>query len=329
MSEFPREDEILRPVPDASDSAFARIGRYTQALRRIKSKILTGVEVDVVLQAVCSEIAAVVPDADLVGITMLDDSGRPRTVASTDSVVHDIDSDQYRTDQGPCLEAMRSGHMVRARAREAGIRWPRFAAAVADLGVHSYLAAPLTPDEHRHGSLNIYGRSNDGFDRFDEISVALFATSIETAVAISERTRSAEQELSGTTVFGSLELYRTRTGDLTESEHESAVRGAATIAHLLLTHFAASEQGVADDDVSARSQNTVFDSEFSRPQVNHAAGMVSVQLDVNIDDAMATMRSRAYLEHRSLADIADDVVARRLVFDTTDFEARRDDGGGT
>ncbi|MBY3985739.1 ANTAR domain-containing protein [Rhodococcus fascians] len=197
MSEFPREDEILRPVPDASDSSFARIGRYTQALRRIKSKILTGVEVDVVLQAVCSEIAAVVPDADLVGITMLDDSGRPRTVASTDSVVHDIDSDQYRTDQGPCLEAMRSGHMVRAQAREAGIRWPRFAAAVADLGVHSYLAAPLTPDEHRHGSLNIYGRSNDGFDRFDEISVALFATSIETAVAISERTRSAEQELTG------------------------------------------------------------------------------------------------------------------------------------
>ncbi|MBY4275285.1 GAF and ANTAR domain-containing protein [Rhodococcus fascians] len=135
--------------------------------------------------------------------------------------------------------------------------------------------------------------------------------------------------VSGTTVFGSLELYRTRTGDLTESEHESAVRGAATIAHLLLTHFAASEQGVADDDVSARSQNTVFDSEFSRPQVNHAAGMVSVQLDVNIDDAMATMRSRAYLEHRSLTDIADDVVARRLVFDTTDFDARRDDGGGT
>ncbi|MBX5331053.1 GAF and ANTAR domain-containing protein [Rhodococcus fascians] len=135
--------------------------------------------------------------------------------------------------------------------------------------------------------------------------------------------------ISGTTVFGSLELYRTSTGNLSESEHESAVRGAATIAHLLLTHFAASQQGVAEDDVSARSQNTVFDSEFSRPQVNHAAGMVSVQLDVSIDDAMATMRSRAYLEHRSLADIADDVLARRLVFDESDFDARRDDGGGT
>ncbi|MBY4206946.1 ANTAR domain-containing protein [Rhodococcus fascians] len=197
MSEFPVEDKPLRPTSEVPDSAFDRIGHYTQALRRIKSKILTGVDIDVVLQAVCSEVAAVVPDADLVGITMLDESGRPRTVASTDSVVHDIDSDQYRTGQGPCLEAMRSGHMVRAQAREAATRWPLFAAAVADLGVHSYLAAPLTPDEHRHGSLNIYSSSTDGFDHLDEVSVALFATSIETAVAISERTRSAEEELTG------------------------------------------------------------------------------------------------------------------------------------
>ena len=139
--------------------------------------------------------------------------------------------------------------------------------------------------------------------------------------------------MSGTTVFGSLELYRTRAGNLTEQEYDDAVRGSATIAHVLLTYFAASEKASAGTDFSAREQNTVFTSEFARPQVNHAAGMVSVQLGVDIDDAMATMRSRAYLEHRSLADIADDVVARRLSFENSDAdtehdEGRHDDGGG-
>ncbi|MFI8567040.1 GAF and ANTAR domain-containing protein [Rhodococcus sp. NPDC078407] len=136
---------------------------------------------------------------------------------------------------------------------------------------------------------------------------------------------------SGNTVFGSLELYRTHTGDLTEPEHHAAVRGSATIAHVLLTYFAASEKASDGTHISAREQNEVFTSEFSRPQVNHAAGMVSVQLGVDIDDAMATMRSRAYLEHRSLADIADDVVARRLSFENSDAdpEGRHDEGGGS
>ncbi|MBY4127614.1 ANTAR domain-containing protein [Rhodococcus fascians] len=187
----------MEPTPDSPHPPSARLEFYTEALRRIKSKILTGAHIDVVLQAVCSEVTAMVPGADLVGITVLDESGRPSTIASTDPAVHDIDSDQYRTGEGPCLEAVVSGRMVRAQAAEARARWPRFAAAAADLGVDSYLAAPLTLDERRSGSLNIYGAGVAGFDHVDEVSVALFATSIETAVAIAERTRAAEQEIAG------------------------------------------------------------------------------------------------------------------------------------
>jgi hypothetical protein len=92
-----------------------------------------------------------------------------------------------------------------------------------------------------------------------------------------------------------------------------------------LTYFAAEAEAKSAD----RQQNQILNSEFSRPQVNHAAGMVSVQLNTSIEDAMATMRSRAYLEHRSLTDIADDVVARRLIFDATESGAKRDEGGGS
>lgn len=198
MSDLSNRDDIgLHSPPGSAPAPFARLELYTQALRRMKSKILSGADIDVVLQAVCSEVTAVVPGADMVGITVLDESGRPNTVASTDSTVHYIDSDQYRTGEGPSLEAAVSGRMVRAQADEARAQWPRFAAAAADLGVDSYLAAPFALDERRSGSLNIYGAGVTGFDDIDEIWVALFATSIETAVAILERTQSAEQEIAG------------------------------------------------------------------------------------------------------------------------------------
>lgn len=151
---------------------------------------------------------------------------------------------------------------------------------------------------------------------------------VDDAIAAGAASVFAFPLVSGSTVFGSLELYRTSTGDLDPAEHTATVRGAATIAHVVLTYFAAEAEANSAEPADRR-HNEVLNSEFSRPQVNHAAGMVSVQLNASIEDAMATMRSRAYLEHRSLTDIADDVVARRLSFDAKDSEAERDEGGGS
>ncbi|MFD9893776.1 GAF and ANTAR domain-containing protein [Amycolatopsis sp. NPDC059027] len=50
------------------------------------------------------------------------------------------------------------------------------------------------------------------------------------------------------------------------------------------------------------------------PQVHQAAGMVAAQLDVSLEDAYARLRARAFAEHRGLAELAADVVARRLRF---------------
>lgn len=124
----------------------------------------------------------------------------------------------------------------------------------------------------------------------------------------------------GSTVFGSLELYRVSAGDLSADEHAAAVRGADTIARLLLADYAVIDGGPPGREDDGR----IWNSELSRPQVNHAAGMVSVQLNISIDDAMATMRSRAYSGHRTLSDVADDVVARRLVFRPTGASADKD-----
>jgi hypothetical protein len=58
--------------------------------------------------------------------------------------------------------------------------------------------------------------------------------------------------------------------------------------------------------------------ELRTPQVHQATGMVSVQLAVTMDEAFSRLRARAFADQRSLADLAGDVVGRRLRFDPSD-----------
>jgi hypothetical protein len=51
------------------------------------------------------------------------------------------------------------------------------------------------------------------------------------------------------------------------------------------------------------------------PQLHQATGMISAQPDVAMDDAFARLRARAFADQRPLAELAADVVYRRLRFD--------------
>lgn len=53
----------------------------------------------------------------------------------------------------------------------------------------------------------------------------------------------------------------------------------------------------------------------NRAEVHQATGMVSVQLGVNLAEALVRLRAHAWAEDRLLADVAADVVGRRLRFD--------------
>jgi hypothetical protein len=52
-----------------------------------------------------------------------------------------------------------------------------------------------------------------------------------------------------------------------------------------------------------------------RAQVHQATGMISAQLEVTQAEALIRLRGRAFSQHRAVADVAADVVARRMRFD--------------
>lgn len=119
-----------------------------------------------VLQRVVAIAHDVIPGADSTGVT-IDLGGQTFTAVHTDHRTLRVDSEQYDAGEGPCLHASRTRSIVLVDAVDAVDTWPRFAAAAAEEGIRSFLAAPLFTPEHTLGSLNLYGRNRSAFDHVD------------------------------------------------------------------------------------------------------------------------------------------------------------------
>ncbi len=107
----------------------------------------------------------------------------------------------------------------------------------------------------------------------------------------------------GAVLVGVLDVYRRTAGPLSsESAGLLSVYGqAATAVLLLLT-------GEGDELDDAAGLTELADI---RPVVHQAAGMVAVQLGVDLTTALLRLRALAFASGRPLRDLAGDVVARR------------------
>jgi GAF domain-containing protein len=118
-----------------------------------------------------------VPAVDHVGITLLVD-GKLKTSVFTHPEVPDIDQAQYRTGEGPCVDAYRENVSHRIRStRETG-RWQEFRDSAARHGVLSTLSLPLVTHDGPIGAINLYAESEDAFGDDDERIATLFATQV-------------------------------------------------------------------------------------------------------------------------------------------------------
>lgn len=110
-----------------------------------------------------------VPSADVAGMTMLGEDGRPTTAIYTDARSPAIDEAQYRDGVGPCLSAWRDKAIVRVDdIKEVLSVYPAFAEACQEHGVRSTLSVPLVNGDASIGALNLYAHVRAGFDDDDE-----------------------------------------------------------------------------------------------------------------------------------------------------------------
>jgi hypothetical protein len=127
------------------------------------------------------------------------------------------------------------------------------------------------------------------------------------AVQFGTRAVSALPLRVGAIGLGVMSLYRNRPGAL-DSEQLADTLLLADMACALLLDAAAHEQLLnGRPPEQARPQH---------PEVHQATGMITVQLGVTAAVALSRLRAYAYAHERRLHDVAADVVARRLRFDT-------------
>lgn len=167
----------------ANPQAVRRLDETVAALDELNAVLAREEPLDDVLARLAKQVARVVEDADMVSVTVIA-KGQARTAAATDEVILEIDACQYAAGEGPCLDAALRRVPVRVSVDGARERWPVFAEAADQAGVRSYLSAPLVLDvdgEHI-GALNLYGRSPDAFDPFDEALLRLFTAAASAAI---------------------------------------------------------------------------------------------------------------------------------------------------
>jgi GAF domain-containing protein len=120
------------------------------------------------------------------GMTMRS-AGRPVTVACSDPVAAQVDAVQYELGNGPCLHAMRDGHVVRIEDTTDKSRWPEFERRAASHGIRSCLALPLRSQGRRVGALNLYARDASAFGAAEARRAADFAENASGALTLAIR----------------------------------------------------------------------------------------------------------------------------------------------
>ncbi len=155
----------------------ARLDEVTVAMDSLTAMLDRGLDLAKMLQAVCEHTVQVVPGADMASLTLVRD-GVPETVASTDQRTLNFDREQYLAGDGPCVRAARTGMPVRVDVAAAGEQWPEFAEAARELGVASFLAAPLTVDEDMAGAINLFGFDEHGFGELDSKILELYTSAV-------------------------------------------------------------------------------------------------------------------------------------------------------
>lgn len=104
-----------------------------------------------------------------------DHRGRITTIAATSSVPAMVDTIRHEEQEGPILDAMRTGVTVRVDDLGSDSRWPRLGPRVAEeVDVRSLLSYVMPVGESSHASLNVFAARPRAFTPEHESLMAIF-----------------------------------------------------------------------------------------------------------------------------------------------------------
>src|SRR5438552_3093277 len=95
-----------------------------EALSTLSRFVVAELSLGETLNQVAAVAVKAIDVAEIAGISMLDTDGRAKTRVYTDESSPEIDQAQYDSGRGPCLDAWRTGKVVRIEDTTADHRYP-------------------------------------------------------------------------------------------------------------------------------------------------------------------------------------------------------------
>jgi GAF domain-containing protein len=95
-------------------------------------------------------------DASATGILLADPDGHLHVVAASSEQATVLELFQLQNEEGPCLDAFRSGEPVSHTNLDAGSPWPLFARTAMEAGLRSVHALPMRLRDRVIGTLNLF-----------------------------------------------------------------------------------------------------------------------------------------------------------------------------
>jgi hypothetical protein len=112
----------------------------------------------------------------------------------------------------------------------------------------------------------------------------------------------------GAVRLGAMNLYRDQPGPLSDDQHADALVMADVAAHEVLAMQGQTASGAGAAELDAGSDFHLV--------VHQASGMVAAQLGATVGEAFIRLRAYSFAHELTLTEVAQDVVARRLRFDS-------------
>ena len=110
------------------------------------------------------------------GVMLAAPSGELRLVAASSESMRVLEVFELQSEEGPCLDAFRTGEQVEAENLRAGTgRWPRFATVAVEAGFRSVFALPLRLRDLTIGVLNLVSGEQTPINEADVLVARAFA----------------------------------------------------------------------------------------------------------------------------------------------------------
>lgn len=154
------------------------------------------------LYRITSTAVELIEGVDYADVLLVSGPDTFRSLAATDQLATQLDSEQQRFREGPCLDAAVDDVVTVSNDLTNDQRWPRFSKSAIAAGVHSILSFQLYTHNDRGGALNLFSRNRDVFTAEAEALGAMLAAQAAIALIVKDKELQFRSALASRDIIG-------------------------------------------------------------------------------------------------------------------------------